>query len=116
MVRFQGTRIAYTNLEKFLSDYGPQLDRIGGDQGKYLAIMEHGRPASWEQRALHVTSLRDPYHAYTIDWLPEGWFIEVSEVAPGCGQPGGSIQVRIFDHQNEMRKVEELIRRGVLRQ
>lgn len=65
-----------------------------------------------EQRALHVTSLRDPYHAYTIDWLPEGWFIEVSEVAPGCGQPGGSIQVRIFDHQNEMRKVEELIRRG----
>ncbi|MBD9327015.1 TNT domain-containing protein, partial [Mycobacterium tuberculosis] len=88
----------------------------GGDQGKYLAIMEHGRPASWEQRALHVTSLRDPYHAYTIDWLPEGWFIEVSEVAPGCGQPGGSIQVRIFDHQNEMRKVEELIRRGVLRQ
>lgn len=111
-----GTRIAYTNLEKFLSDYGPQLDRIGGDQGKYLAIMEHGRPASWEQRALHVTSLRDPYHAYTIDWLPEGWFIEVSEVAPGCGQPGGSIQVRIFDHQNEMRKVEELIRRGVLRQ
>lgn len=104
------------NLEKFLSDYGPQLDRIGGDQGKYLAIMEHGRPASWEQRALHVTSLRDPYHAYTIDWLPEGWFIEVSEVAPGCGQPGGSIQVRIFDHQNEMRKVEELIRRGVLRQ
>lgn len=111
-----GTRIAYTNLEKFLSDYGPQLDRIGGDQGKYLAIMEHGRPASWEQRALHVASLRDPYHAYTIDWLPEGWFIEVSEVAPGCGQPGGSIQVRIFDHQNEMRKVEELIRRGVLRQ
>ncbi|MDO2352569.1 hypothetical protein QRB31_05115 [Mycobacterium avium subsp. hominissuis] len=28
--------------------------------------MEDGEPASWEERALHVNSLRDPYNAYTF--------------------------------------------------
>lgn len=109
-----GTRVAYTEAEKFVRDYGSQLDRIGKD-GKYLAVMENGQPASWEQRALHVDSLRDPYNAYELGALPEGWTIEVSEVAPGVGQPGGSIQVRIFDEEGVARRVDELLRRGVLR-
>jgi hypothetical protein len=110
-----GTRVAYTDAAKFLRDYGPQLDRVGSDTGKYLAVMEDGQAASWEQRALHVSSLRDPYHAYTFGDLPDGWTIEVSEVAPGVGQPGGSIQVRVFDDEGGVRIVKELIRKGVLR-
>lgn len=110
-----GTRVAYTDAASYMRDYGVQLDRVGGDGGKYLAVMEDGQPASWEHRALHVDSLREPYHSYTFGRLPDGWTIEVSEVAPGMGQPGGSIQVRIFDDEGEPRSVEDLTRRGVLR-
>ncbi|ORV95443.1 hypothetical protein AWC11_00065 [Mycobacterium interjectum] len=110
-----GTRVAYTDPGKFLRDYGSQLDRIGKTDGRYLAVMEHGQPASWEQRSLHVDSLREPYNVYTFGDLPEGWTIEVSEVSPGVGQPGGSIQVRILDDEGQARRVEELTTRGVLR-
>jgi hypothetical protein len=109
------TRVAYSKLEAFVRDYGALLDRIGDDQGTYLAVMEHGQPASWEERALHVNSLRDPYSTYTLSQLPEKWSIEVSEVEPGLGQPGGSLQVRIFDAKGEARRVEDLIG-GVLTQ
>ncbi|WP_369807328.1 hypothetical protein [Mycobacterium sp. 852002-51057_SCH5723018] len=59
--------------------------------------MEDGIPASWEGRALHVNSLAHPYNSYMFKSLPENWQIEVSEVAPGVGRPGGSIQVRILN-------------------
>lgn len=110
-----GTRVAYIDANQYMRDYGSQLDRIGNDNGKYLAVMEDGAPASWEQRALHLPSLRDPYHAYMFGQLPEGWTIEVSEVAPGLGQPGGSIQVRIFDADDKVQEIEKLIKRGVLK-
>nr|VTO95587.1 hypothetical protein BIN_B_01068 [Mycobacterium riyadhense] len=109
-----GTRVAYTDAGRFVQDYGALLDRIGDDEGKYLAVMEHGRAASWEERALHVNSLSDPYHRYSLGRLPHGWTIEVSEVAPGLGQQGGSLQVRIFDAEGEARSVEELLDSGVL--
>lgn len=103
------TRVAYSDLRSFVRDYGALVDRIGDDEGAYLAVMEDRHAASWEERALHVNSLRDPYNAYTLSQLPEKWTIEVSEVAPGLGQPGGSLQVRVFDAQGEARTVEELI-------
>jgi hypothetical protein len=78
--------------------------------------MENGHAASWEERALHVNSLRDPYHAYTLDKLPSGWTIEVSEAAPGLGQRGGALQVQIIDADGEARTEEELVVQGVLRQ
>ncbi|MBV8455140.1 MAG: hypothetical protein JO122_00815 [Acetobacteraceae bacterium] len=53
--------------------------------------------------------MRDPYNAYTLSQLPEKWSIEVSQVAPGLVQPGGSLQVRIFDAQGNPRSVEELV-------
>ncbi|AFC53783.1 MULTISPECIES: glycohydrolase toxin TNT-related protein [Mycobacterium] len=102
------TRVAYTDAATYLRDYGSLLDRIGKADGKYLAVIEDGQPASWEQRALHVNSLHDPYHAYTFDHLPDNWTIEVSEVAPGAGQPGGSLQVRVFNSEGRPMTVEEL--------
>jgi hypothetical protein len=110
-----GTRVAYSDISFFLRDYGPLLDRVGDDEGAYLAVMEKGEPASWEARALHVNSLQGPYHAYTLGNLPDGWTIEVSEVAPGLGQRGGSLQVRIFDARGNARTVEELITGKILR-
>ena len=110
-----GTRVAYSDVSYFLRDYGSRLDRIGDDEGAYLAVMENGEAASWEERALHVNSLEGPYHAYTLGNLPDGWTIEVSEVAPGLGQRGGSLQVRIFDARGNARTVEELITGKILR-
>src|SRR6185312_5563410 len=51
------TRVAYTDGASYLRDYGSLLDRIGKIDGKYLAVIEDGQPASWEARALHVNSL-----------------------------------------------------------
>ncbi|BBY20123.1 glycohydrolase toxin TNT-related protein [Mycobacterium stomatepiae] len=111
-----GTKVAFTDIEQFAKFYGRELDRIGNDSGKYLAVMEDGRPASWEERALHVNSLSDPYHSYVLENLPGGWKVEVSEVAPGLGQPGGSIQVRILDSAGRAMTIEELLEiGGVLR-
>lgn len=109
-----GTRVAYTDAAKFLRDYGSRLDRIGDDAGKYLAVMADGKPASWEQRALHVGSLRENYRAFSFGQLPTGWTIEVALTAPGLGQPGGSIAVRIFDADGAPQTVDKLIKRGVL--
>lgn len=102
------TRVAYTDAASYVRDYGSLVDRIGKVDGKYLAVMEHGQPASWEERALHVNSLRDPYHAYTFDHLPDKWTIEVSEVAPGLGQNGGSLQVRVLNSEGRVMTVEDL--------
>ena len=102
------TRVAYTDAAAYLRDCGSLLDRIGKEDGKYLAVMQDGQAASWEQRALHVNSLHEPYHAYTFDHLPDNWTIEVSEVAPGVGQPGGSLQVRVFNSEGRPMTVEEL--------
>jgi hypothetical protein len=110
-----GSTVAFTDLTQFEKFYGPQLDRIGNDSGKYLAVMEDGMPASWEERSLHVNSLADPYGSYVLDSLPDGWKIEVSEVAVGMGQPGGSIQVRILDSAGRAMTAEDLIEIGVLK-
>ncbi|WP_277624524.1 TNT domain-containing protein [Mycolicibacterium neoaurum] len=104
-----GTRVAYSDFEQFVKDYGNQFDRIGDDKGKYLGLIENGRPASWEERAMHVDSLRQPYNTYTLDHLPEGWKIEVSEIASGVGQPGGGLQVRIMDENKQFWPIEQLL-------
>ncbi|WP_245849379.1 TNT domain-containing protein [Mycobacterium palustre] len=104
-----GTRVAYSDLRCFIRDYGSLLDRIGDEEGTYLAVMENGQAASWEQRALHTSSLAGPYNSYRLSALPSDWTIEISEVAPGLGQPGGSLQVQILDAKGEPRTVEELM-------
>jgi len=38
---------------------------------------------------IDVDSPQKPLHAYAIDHLPDGWKIEVSEIEPAVGQPGG---------------------------
>jgi hypothetical protein len=111
----EGTKVAFNDLEQYSRFYGQQIDRIGDDTGTYLAVMEDGKPAFWEDRSLHVDSLSKALHAYTIDHLPDGWRIEVSKIEPAVGQPGGAIQVRIVDDANVVVSVEELRRTGVLR-
>lgn len=111
----EGTKVAFNSLEQYKKFFGHLLDRIGDEKGGYLAVMENGKPAPWEHRSLHVDSMAKPLHAYTIDELPKGWKIEVSEIEPAVGQPGGAVQVRILDETGKVIPVEELRRIGVLR-
>jgi hypothetical protein len=110
-----GSKAAFDDLGAFREHYGSEVDRIGVDEGKYLAVVENGIPASWESRALHVNSLGDPYKSYRIDYLPEGWTIEASEVSPGLGQPGQSIQVRFRDESETVIPVQALKELGILK-
>lgn len=103
-----GSRVLFNDLEKFIAHYGQYLDRIGEDRGKYLGVMADDRRAGWEQRGMHVNSLKDPYSTFTLRDLPAGWKIEVSEIAPGCGQPGGALQVRIINDKGVAVPVNEL--------
>lgn len=102
------TRVRYTDIDQFIADYGRHFDRIGGEDGKYLGLAPNGERATWEERALHVKSLRDPLFDYTLEYLPSGWEIEISEIAPGLGQPGGGLQVLMFDSNGRVQKVQTL--------
>jgi hypothetical protein len=109
-----GSKVAFDNFNAFADHYGTWVDRVGDENGSYLAVVENGAPAPWENRSLHVNSLSDPYNAYNILKLPEGWTIEVSEVQPGLGQPGRSIQVRIIGSGGRPTPIETLIEGGIL--
>ncbi len=111
-----GSKVAYSDPRMYIEHYGSAVDRIGNADGGYLAVIENGQPAPWEGRALHVNSLSDPYNAYHLnaDNFPEGWKIEVSEVGPGLGQPGGSIQVRVLGLDGKSVPVEILDKMGLL--
>lgn len=39
-----GSRVVYDSGEAYLRDYGPYLDRVGGDGGHYLGVMPDGVP------------------------------------------------------------------------
>lgn len=89
-----GSRIDFTDVAEFQAHYGDQLDRMGGRTGDFLSFP--GTP--FEHRALPGSNLNDPYFTFELTGrLPEGVRIEVSEVAPAFGQPGGGLQVRFLD-------------------
>jgi hypothetical protein len=110
----EGTKVAFNDLDQYRNFYGNDFDRIGDQNGRYLAVMEDGQHAPWENRAMHVDSLGKPLYSYTIDSLPRGWQVEVSQIEPAVGQPGGAMQVRILDHDGVAQDVETLLERGVL--
>ncbi|MGA5463947.1 glycohydrolase toxin TNT-related protein [Mycobacterium sp. NPDC050041] len=111
------TKVAFSDFEQFKKYYGNRFDRIGDAKGKYFGLIEEGRPATWEERAMHVNSLREPYKTFTLDHLPEGWKIEISQIAAGLGQPGGGLQVRIMDERGVFQSIQQLatIDNGVVR-
>jgi hypothetical protein len=59
--------------------------------------------------------LGKPLHGYTIAYLPDGWRVEVSEIEPAVGQPGGAMQVRIINSQDEILTAKDLSKLRILR-
>lgn len=81
---------SFSDLVAFTQKYGTQLDRIGPVSGRFLGVVEEGRPAKFEARSLPVATLADKYFQYRLaeDWLPgtEGWTVEIARVAPAFGR------------------------------
>jgi hypothetical protein len=108
-------------MDAFERDYGIPgegipADRIGRLDGDYLAVMRDGIPASFESRSLPIYSLTQPYRQYMLaGTLPEGWTIEVSEVAPAFGREGGALQVLVLNEKGENVMLPDLDRAGLLK-
>lgn len=101
-----GSRVSYTDMEAFRRDYGDTIDRFGGSGGAYLSP----EGVLFEQRALPGGNLNAGYHVFRLtDELPPGVHIEVSEVAPAFGQPGGGIQLQFVDDVDGVLSVEQLL-------
>lgn len=116
----RGTIVKYVSADVFSVDHGIHFDRIGEPTGKYLAVVEDGVPASFESRALPLSSLEEKYYKYTLNPGADeilnnrGIQIEVSRVARGFGQPGGASQIRFFDSKGKPIVIWKLIKYGVL--
>ncbi|WP_309133731.1 glycohydrolase toxin TNT-related protein [Cellulomonas sp.] len=107
-----GSKHEFTSTSDFRNAYGDGLDRVGLPDGSYLGFPP-GAP--WGDRALFPSSLDDPVDAYRLAGdLPDGWRIQVSEIAPAFGQPGGGMQVLVFNDKNKTVPVTELINAGIL--
>ncbi|MEZ3162039.1 glycohydrolase toxin TNT-related protein, partial [Microbacterium sp. BWT-B31] len=101
-----GTRVTYTDMSAFRSEFGTTVDRFGGSGGSYLS--PEGVP--FEHRALPGGNLNAGYHVFrTVDELPPGVRIEVSEVAPAFGQPGGGVQIQFVHETDGVLSVEQLL-------
>lgn len=112
----RGSRIVYENLGAFIRDYGDQLDRIGPPRGDYLALKPDGLSASFEQRSLPVRSLANDVYDYEFTgYLPSGWTVEISKIAPAFGRPGGGFQILVHNEVGDVIRVADLEEMGVLR-
>lgn len=100
-----GSRHTFTDMASFRAVHGDTLDRMGGHGGDFLS--PEGVP--FEHRALPGSNLLQPYHVFRLaDELPDGVRIEVSDVAPAFGQPGGGVQLQ-FVSDAKVFTVDELL-------
>ncbi|WP_432540843.1 TNT domain-containing protein [Kineococcus sp. SYSU DK002] len=109
-----GTKILYDDLAAFKDTFGSRFDRIGPPTGGYLGIPP-GTP--YGDRALPPYTMGADLHEYSLGGeMPDWMRIEVSEIAPAFGQPGGGRQVRFMDTRNDAEvSVEDLKRMEVLK-
>ncbi|NMR29551.1 glycohydrolase toxin TNT-related protein [Crystallibacter degradans] len=109
----EGTIRTYDSLDDLHGDIGEvSLDRIGPNGGAYLAV--DGTP--WHMRSLPVNTLGKELHHFDFNDLPDGVRVEVSEIAPAFGRPGGGTQLRFLDGNDVPVGVDEAIRRGGLQE
>jgi hypothetical protein len=105
----KGSRADYHDVRAYIRDYGSNLDRIGPENGKYLGVMPGGEPASFEQRSLPIRSLNEEYRRYEFTGnMPEGWKVQISQIAPGFAREGGGMQVLVLDEKSKPVSVERL--------
>jgi len=110
-----GTKWVNTSPKDFIERFGADVDRIGAVEGKYLGITEGGVPAYFEERGLPISSLNEAYYRFRLTGnLPEGWTMEISEVAPAFGRDGGGLQLLIKNARGIKQSIDDLIQEEVI--
>ncbi|WP_314967352.1 TNT domain-containing protein [uncultured Actinomyces sp.] len=105
-----------SSFAEYSSEHGVIVDRVGGPNGKFLAAVEDGRVASFEERGLAPGSVHEPYYQYVFTGhMPEGWQIEHGIAASWESECGGVRQLRVLDQTRRPMKISELIQAGVLK-
>lgn len=87
----------YMSLDEYVGLCGAYVDRLGLPRGKYFWQLDANRkPFSFEERALDVYALHDPYYQYVIRELPAGFYIRTGINVPQFDLPGGARQVQFL--------------------
>ena len=112
-----GSEKTFTNPDEFAAEYGNNLDRVGKERGKFMAVVKDGEPASFESRSLPASHASEAYHQYVFDpaAVPEGYKIETSTAAGALGRDGGATQIRILDPEGADVSIRGLKNLGILR-
>lgn len=103
-----GTRLHFDDPTVFAQYYSTTIDRMGSDWGNYFAFPG----TSFEQRGLPPTNLRDPYSVFQLDTVAlkeHGYSIEISRIDPAFAQPGGGLQVQVFDPDGSAVRARQLL-------
>lgn len=102
------------SLDEYVALYGSCVDRLGLPHGKYFwQLVPNCKPFSFEERALDVYSLHDPYYQYEIRELPSGFYIRTGINAPQFGLPGGARQVQFLAGEYVL-TANECVQLGIL--
>jgi hypothetical protein len=111
-----GTKWTISSVDEFIKHFGSDLDRIGESRRHYLGILEDACPASFEERGLPISSLNQKYYQFSLTGkMPEGWTLEVSEIAPAFGRDGGGLQLIIKDAEGLKQNIIGLLDQEVIR-
>ena len=87
----------HASLDKYVDLYESYVDRLGVPLGKYFwQLVPNRKPFSFEERALDVYSLHDPYYQYAIRELPSGFYIRTGINVPQFDLLGGARQVQFL--------------------
>lgn len=104
----------HASLDEYVDLYGSYVDRLGLPHGKYFwQLVPNRKPFSFEERALDVYSLHDPYYQYAIRELPSGFYIRTGINVPQFDLPGGARQVQFLIGDYEL-TANECVQLGIL--
>ena len=101
----------YASTQPFIDAYGSGLCRLGDPGGMYAAALHaDGSVPSLAERGLYAPySVGSPdLRAHLTGKLPEGCIATHGTVAPAFGQPGGAIQLQIWERDALTRKLVEI--------
>ena len=101
----------YASTQPFIDSYGSGLCRLGDPGGLYAAALhKDGSVPSLAERGLYAPySLGSPdMRAHLTGKLPEGCIATHGTVAPAFGQPGGAIQLQIWEPDKLTGKLVEI--------
>ncbi|WP_207454264.1 glycohydrolase toxin TNT-related protein [Herbiconiux sp. SYSU D00978] len=106
-----GTRVRFDDIGKLIDAFGSELTRLGSPHGEFFTILG----GDFDQRAPLPSAAQDRLHTYRMTGvLPQGWVVELGEVAPAYGRGGGARYVLFLGPDEQKMNGFELLDAGVI--